>query len=41
MSKMMRYIENPGIAKTVYSDIFRLFRDIQQYSAMFKDTEGN
>ena len=41
MSKMKRSIENPGIVNAVYSGIFRLFRDIQQYSGMFKDTEGN
>ena len=38
MSKMMRHIENPGIVKTVYSDIFRR---IQIYSPMFSLVQGH
>ena len=50
ISKMMRHIENSGIVKTVYSDIFRdsqehsaifLFRNIQEHSAMFRHIEGH
>ena len=38
ISKMMRHIENPGIVKTVYSDIFRR---IQIYSPMFSLVQGH
>ena len=34
----MQHIENPGIVRTVYSDIFK---DIKQYSAMFRHIEGH
>ena len=33
ITKMMMYIENPDIVRTVYSGIFR---DIQQYSVMLR-----
>ena len=33
ISKMMRHIENPGIVKSV-------FRNIHQYSVMFRDIQG-
>ena len=35
---MKRHTENPGMVRAVYS---RIFRDIQQYSAMVKHTEGH
>ena len=38
ISKMMRHIENPGIVKTVYSDILRR---IQIYSPMFSLVQGH
>ena len=38
ISKMMRYIENPGFVRTFYSDVFR---DIQRYSVMFRHIEGH
>ena len=37
ISKMMRYIENPGTVKTVYSDIFRR---IQGHSPIFSHAQG-
>ena len=42
ISKMKRHIENSGIVRTVYSDIFGGYSEIfKQYSAMFKHTEGH
>ena len=38
ISKMMRHIENPGIVKTVYSDIFRC---IQGNSPIFSHVLGH
>ena len=38
ISKMIRHIENPSMAGAVYSGIFR---DIQHYPAMLRDTEGD
>ena len=38
----MQHIQNPGIIRKVYSGIFRdihTFRDIQEYSAMFRHIE--
>ena len=36
--KTMRYIENPGIVRTVYSGIFRtaILRDINAYSGIIE-----
>ena len=49
ISKIIRHNENPGIVRTIYSSISYIFRDIQQYSVMFRlifkhiqpYTEGN
>ena len=35
---MMRHVEDPGIV-TIYSGIFNIFRNIEQYLAMFRHTE--
>ena len=43
ISKMMGHIENPGIARTVYSGIFRYsgtFSKIQQYSGRLRDIKA-
>ena len=37
-SKMVRHIENPGIVKTVYSDIFRRS---QGHSPIFSHVQGH
>ena len=39
--KMMRYIENPGIVKTVPHVYSGIFRDIQQKLATVRHTEGH
>ena len=36
IDKMIEHIEKPDKIRTVYSIIFRIFRDIQQYSATIK-----
>ena len=36
ISKMMRHIENPGIARTVYSGIFR---HIQEHSVILRHVQ--
>ena len=41
ISKMMRDIENPGIVIRFIQALSGIFSDIQQYSVMFRDTEGN
>ena len=38
ISKIMRHIENPGIVRTVYSDIFK---HIQGHSAILSHGQAN
>ena len=37
---ILRHIENPGIVRTVYSEISGILRNVQQYSAMLRHTKG-